>query len=290
MKKEFQPKNSDNDVIRPGARSQKALIIYCTVAVVVSILLGMITITNLNVYIPGALVIASQLFAFAAFGLLHASLFNKYTLTHRKFQVDRKFVFSGLIFLFVVLVLVVMYAITNTNMIRMAFTSACAFLLPLIIMEAWKAYTSFPQKEFPLWYNSDGVIDTRTTIFLNSVPIRLRLAMKYFDIEEETFELTVPGHTQFGKFFNQFIIEQNKGNISNIECVDLEKKPFGWQFFTKRLGGLYTQIIDPELSLRENNISDHSTITAKRRRTISEPAKENPEPVEVKALPLVQTK
>jgi hypothetical protein len=287
MNKQKPEKNTLGDLTVLDAKERRSVITYSVLVILITLLPGSISIINLTDYLPGLLVKAIQIIAFIGCGMIHISFINKNPLfPGTRLAANSKLVFSVLLSLVISLVLMLLYLFTNGNMIGMSFASGSSFLLPFVIQQASKTYNNFPQKRYKLWYNSDVVMDTRTTIFLNSLPIRLQLSMKYFDIEDEVFELTVPGHTQFGKFFNQFIIEKNKNNPSAIECIDLEKKPFGWQFYIQGLGGLNRKYLDPELSLRENNVKDHSTIIAKRQRTGESIEEELPLP-ETKALPKI---
>lgn len=284
MNKQKQQQKIVEDLIISDIPNQKVVNYYVVTLIVISLLLGTISIINLFAYLPGFFIIACQNLAFLACGILHVSFMNKnVSFPNVKFPGNNKLVFSIFLSLVISIVLTVFYLLTDSNMIRMSFASGGAFLLPFVVEQAWKSY-NFPAKQYKVWYNSDVVMDSRTTVFLNSLPIRLHLSMKYFDITEEEFELTVPGHTQFGKFFNQFIIEKNKNNASAIECVDSEKKQFGWQFYTEHLGGLYKKFIDPELSLRDNKVKNNSIITAKRQRAV-ESLKDKSPAAERKVLP-----
>lgn len=268
-----------------AVEKQKIAYYYLVISIAITLVLGTISLSNLFAYLPGFLIIAFQNIAFFGCGLLHVSYLKKNTsFPDVKPPFNNQLIFTFFLALVINIVLILLYLFTNSNMIRMSFAGSCAFLLPFVIQQAWKTYNHFIPKQYKVWYNSDIVMDSRTTVFLNSLPIRLRLSLKYFDITDEEFELTVPGHTQFGKFFNQFIIEKNKNNVPAIECIDNEKKPFGWQFYIERLGGLHKQYIDPELSLRENKVKDHSIITAKRQRTVETLTEKSPS-TERKTLP-----
>lgn len=266
MNKQKEQKETGDDLIISDTRKRKGLLAYLAMAIALTLLLGAISVMNIG--ISGFFIKACQILAFLGCGILYISFLKKnIVFPYLTSPFNNKLLFSISLSLLISIVLLLLYLFTDSNMIVMSFASSCSFLLPFAITEAWKTYNELPQKRYKLWYNSDVVMDSRTTVFLNSLPIRLKLSLKYFDISEEMFELTVPGHTQFGKFFNQFIIEKNKNNTSVIECIDIEKKPFGWQFYVARFNGLNKQFIDPELSLRENKVNDHSVITAKRHRT-----------------------
>ncbi|MEJ7769103.1 MAG: TssN family type VI secretion system protein [Chitinophagaceae bacterium] len=252
------------------ARQRRSGRICMALIVVSSILLGLITTSPLSLYLHGNVLKALQLFGFAGLGMLYASALKNRAIRFHKHGTlgNNKFIFTVLLSLVITVVLLILYFLTDSNMIRMAYASACSFLLPYTIQQSWHPYTNVPEKRFKVWYNSDLVMDTRTTVFLNSLPVRISVTRKYFDITDELYEVTVPGHVPFGKYFNQFVIEKNKSNTTSIECFDQEKKPYGWQFYIHRLGGLSKQFIDPDLSLRENNLRDNSIILAKRKKQV----------------------
>lgn len=271
--------------IKSESRKRSSVIAYTIVTLLLALIAGTICIINILPFSNGILIKALQLLCFAGLGMIHISCLNRiHHFPGLKFPANNQLNFSFLLFLSVTIALLVLYAARDLNMLSMSLASGSSFLLPYIIKQAWNTYNRFPEKRFKVWYNSDVVMDSRTTVFLNSLSIRLQLSMRYFDIADEVFEATVPGHTQFGKFFNQFIIEKNRVNPSTIECVDSEKRPFGWQFYTRRFAGLSKRFIDPELSLIENNLKDHALITAKRVRGMEESGSVNNQLAEMKPL------
>ncbi len=230
--------------------------------IVVSAVLGCLSIINYdsNTFYWGGKII--QLLAFAVVGILYLRFTKQHFLISNTVFLRKKLLSSLLLSSFIFITLLLLYVFLSHNMFIMALASSCAFLLPSIIFYAWLLFKSFSQHQYKVWYNFENIRDNRVTIFLNSIPLNIKLTCKYFDVGEEIFIATLPGHVPFGKLFNQFLVNQNSDD--RIEFLDEKKNPYGWIFFVESIKGYGKRYIDPELTLRENKIKENTTIVATR--------------------------
>lgn len=164
----------------------------------------------------------------------------------------------------------ILYLFAEPSLLYLALGNTCAFLLPFLMVHAWNYYTCIPQSKFPVWYIPDGEIDTRATIFLNSITLKIKVTQKYFDPEEMEFVITEPGRMPLGKVFYHFITRQNAKADMTIDCVDENKHPFGWEFYVENLNGLFKRHLNPEASLIDNKVEENTVITAKRVKQMKE--------------------
>lgn len=230
--------------------------------IVISAVLGCLSIINYNSNIFFWLGKIIQLLAFAAVGILYLRSTEQHFLISNTVFLLKKLLASLLLSSFIFIVLLLLYVFLSHSMFIMALASSCAFLLPSIIFNAWLLFSSFPQKHYKIWYNFENIRDERVSIFLNSIPLNIKLTLKYFDVEEEIFFATLPGHVTFGKLFNQFLVNQSTNDT--IEILDERQNPYGWVFFVESIKGYAKRYIDPELTLRENKVKENTTIVAKR--------------------------
>lgn len=208
--------------------------------------------------------ITLQLFLFAASGILHIHLFSRKSSSKQlsKFSV----LFSITLALIISVALFLLYLVFSPKGYFMAIASGSAFLLPSVIHNAWKTYKQFSQHRFKIWDEYEDITSDRVTIFLNSMVLKIKLARRYFDIDEEVYEVTLPGHVPFGKLFNDFLVI-NKDK-EHIEVIDENDNRYNWVFFIERKAAFGKRYIDPDLSLRENGLRDNQVIVGRRVRRV----------------------
>jgi hypothetical protein len=142
--------------------------------------------------------------------------------------------------------------------------SCCAFLLPSILYHSWLFYNAMLNNEYKTWYIINTNEEERLSIFLNSLSINFRLFPSPLGAVE-TFFLTLPAYVPLGRLFNQFVITNNRNEGTLIEWMDEDKNIYGWIFYIKEYSGTSVRYLDPEKTLRENNIKDNAIIIAERK-------------------------
>jgi len=166
---------------------------------------------------------------------------------------------SGVICLF----LTGIYYISNSDKL-MAFSSACAFLVPFLLTLAWFFYKHIPKNYELAWSDSETLPDELALSFRNKIPIRFQVSREYFDMKEIEFPVTVSSWVKLGILFHQFILEQNKNESCLIELTDEDQYQYSWEFYAESMGGFISRQLDPKLNVRENKIIQNSTIVARR--------------------------
>ncbi len=233
------------------------ILLFIIAALVITTLAGLVLTPALILWVK-----AAEIFLFARLGVLNGKLAKKYLPVYNKHPEYALF-FSLLVAILICIALSLFYALSDRNLLLMAFACGSAFFMPALIAYSLFALESFPEKQYQPWY-VDEITENTVSIFLNSIRIEIQLAKKYFDISDTIYSVTVPVQTPFGKFFNRFISEKNRLEPNSIELKDSKRKRVGWEFYVEGLGGLRKKHIDPNLTLVENRVKQNTKIIAKR--------------------------
>ncbi len=167
--------------------------------------------------------------------------------------------------------LAIVYYFTKSDPL-MAFSSGCAFLVPYLLSQAWFFYKHIPKNPDWVWTSRETIPDELSLSFRNKVPIRFQVSGKYFDMKEYQYQVTVSSWVKLGILFHQFLIEQNKEDAFRIELKDEDQQYYGWEFYEESMGGFISRQLNPRMNVRENRISQHSVIVARRVRLATTPA------------------
>ncbi|PWT73448.1 MAG: hypothetical protein C5B59_13395 [Bacteroidetes bacterium] len=240
-------------------KNRKLIKNYAAGFILVGVVFGSLTLMHTGFYVLLRLI---QLIAFAAMGWIHVrAIQNANFLTRDYYQ---EYLFSTILLaLAIFLALEFIYLVTGTDSL-MALASACVFMLPFTLSQAWFFYKHIPKQESLVWNNSVTPPDPQTLLFRNIVEIRFQLALKYFDMQEMVFPVKVSSWIKLGALFNQFILDQTMDNKYQIELVDMNKNQYGWEFYAETMGGLISRQLDPELNTKENDIGPDEIIVARR--------------------------
>ena len=171
------------------------------------------------------------------------------------------------------LLLTVVYWCTDGDRFALAGVSCCAFLLPFVVAGAWENFNAIPEKEYRIWFNPEKM-DQFSLTQTWQLPVRLKVRRKYFDLREELFPLTVPARWKLGRFFHQFVLEEESKGAPAFEKEDEAKTPYGWQFYSADFGGIVRKYLDPQRTLEENRVKKNSVIVARRVRAAGIPEKQ----------------
>jgi hypothetical protein len=264
MEKQLESKFSAQHNMQRAFHYSKSVIGYGIALIIFTILFGLSFNPALK-FVSVTSAKAALVFVFLIAGTIQIYLFERRFPFPEPASYLAKLFLAFLWSLMVALVLFIIYLFVDRGMLAIACIAGSAFFLPSLISQTWTAWYQIPSKEYKLWYPSE-ISDERVSIFLNSIPIHLKLSTRSDGLVEEIFDVTAPGQTAFGRVFNQFLKQQDKGAQAPIEYAD-EKNFFGWEFFVEQFGGSIKRRIDPNLSSRENKIKDDSIITAKRYKT-----------------------
>ncbi len=113
-----------------------------------------------------------------------------------------------------------------------------------------------------LWYYSENDMIQTPSIFLNSVPFYIKVAVKSSDEQEELFAISGSPEIKLEEIFRHFI--KVKGKKSGLDLFDENQLSFGWKFYTKGFMNLRQRELNTSLSLRKNQVKKMAVIVARR--------------------------
>lgn len=200
--------------------------------------------------------------AFLLLGILNAVIVERHFFFSTDDDTPRSSNLPLIICILAPSVLAIYFYFYVENFLIVSLIYASAILLPLIITTAWHLFVDIPHRKFDAWLNGEDDHDDKASIYINSITLNIKVSNKYFDLNEESNSVTLPGHVSFGKLFSRFI--NNRSEIELYELKDENDNPYGWEFFIESIGGLFKHYIDPNLTLRENKIKQNATIVARR--------------------------
>lgn len=134
---------------------------------------------------------------------------------------------------------------------------------PMVKMPEPAPVSAKPASTEKVWFPTDEVIEKKATVFLNSLPIHIKLS-RSLTSEATSFPLQAPVKMKLGTMFYHFIQDKNKAPESAIEFKNARDAFYGWEFYTEAFGGLKKRYLNPELTLIDNKIKQNATIVAQR--------------------------
>lgn len=144
----------------------------------------------------------------------------------------------------------------------LALASACAFLLPAALQQLWTYFDFFSSASYPPWLlPASPPLQKKATIFLNSLEIRIKIKLNYFDVTETTFMVTAPGRALLGSMFHGLLLDGEAAQ-QGIQLTDEQLHPYAWQFFLQKPLGIV--MLNPEFTLAANKVKQKDTILAER--------------------------
>ena len=242
-------------------RSVAGYFLFIMLLVLSTIPLSIISYTSTLLFLAIRVI---QLANFIAIGILNAALIERRPFFTRYTRKERLYLTFALT-LAVYATLLSPSFILGASMQRMAFAGSCAFLLPMMLMQAWHYYFTIPESRSMVWCDYKLIAENANIAYLNTIRIHLKVSKKYLGNKETSFFINAPLKTDVGKIFNTFLNVEIKRSASDIECIDQSGTPFGWKFFIVRFGGFYKRVLDPSKSLKNNNnIMRNAIILVKR--------------------------
>lgn len=201
-----------------------------------------------------------QLIGFLALGYMHVSVMRG---NLSILEPTEKLVYSLLLLASVFIFLSGFYLLTNKYPLLNVLASSCAFLLVYLLGELWRLYNHISETSITPWYYSGDLSSNQATVFLNSIPIRVKIQIEQHGRVEYPIAFRAPVKMKLGMIFYHMIKEQNESGKTSIDFTDRNNKPFGWVFFTPSFAG-WSKTLDPEATLIESKIGPNAVIIARR--------------------------
>lgn len=146
-------------------------------------------------------------------------------------------------------------------------TSALLFFVPLLVLHSYKAAYNIPGAVFPTWQYPlhKEILLPEESINEKVLVIGFEIAKKNSDEKKTYFRAKAPETMKLGDLFYHFINDYNDlHNEKVIEYTDNEVEPFEWWFRRKPKWYQFEKILNPELSVRENGITENTVVTCER--------------------------
>ena len=201
---------------------------------------------------------------FIGLGILHTWLMYKTLSWSNK----RNFLSETLFTLFITLLGAavfagVFYALHEGGYTGPLASAVLAFLLPYFIHKTYCLGQGIPAPLFKTWQYSPHHAVPEADLD-NAIRVHFRIAKNMYEGKYSKFTIRAPIGLSFGDLFYTFIKDYNQGHPEGpIEPQNTET-PFSWMFYTKPGWWQSRNVIDPDLTVKSNNIEDNTLINAKR--------------------------
>ncbi|MEO5894011.1 MAG: TssN family type VI secretion system protein [Ferruginibacter sp.] len=260
------------DILMDGSASSmihpvKRIILYLLILTAVSTALALTFTMNLDWEISGQAKKTMYVSVLFIFGIGHIFYFPKWLRDVHEQDKKIRFQFSLLMAILAGVAAFLVFGFADFEKPQLAIAGACSFLLPTVILYAWNHFDAIAPRSDLAWY-LPAAMPKKMSIYLNSLQVKIKVKQHYFDIAETTFQVTIPGHLPLGHIFHQFVRDRAEENVL-IELTDQQHQPFAWKFFLQKPFG--KRVIDPEVTVIENNIKEKDTVLAERI-SVTEPA------------------
>lgn len=210
---------------------------------------------------------------FLLFGLAHVYFFrNKffyYTKQNRSqvFLAEILFGFS-LIFFTIVIFSTLQYFLKDKNFLFFPMLmSMLLFFLPVMVLKTFEAAYNIPAAKYHTWvypvYTPIELPDERPNEKL--LVIAFEVTKKASEKIKTNFRAKGPDNMLLGDLYYHFLNDYNETQSETpIQFTDEIQEPFEWGFRVKPKWYQYTRILDPEVTVRENNIKENTIIICER--------------------------
>lgn len=199
-----------------------------------------------------------QLILFLGLGFIHVLLLKHCSNT---FSGLEKLVYTLLFSAVIIFLLAVFYFFNQQFRFNSVLAAVCAFLLPYTISILWQLFSEITLARYAPWFYRNDLPLQKSTLFLNSIPIRFKVLLG----ENENLKISfrAPVRLKLGLLFYHMVQEQNSKESGLVDLTDESKKAYGWEFSTSAFG-IWHRNLDPEKTLLENSIKGNSIIIARR--------------------------
>lgn len=145
--------------------------------------------------------------------------------------------------------------------------SIASFFIPMIFWWAYVSLLNIPQEIYKIWRYPDTPLEINMdhVDFDNLLVLELELYKKSSDAEPLKVKVKAPENMNFGMWFHKFIDDYNLKFAKNpVEYKIGNQENYSWIFFVKTSFFQRNLFIDPDLDIKQNQISEKMTIYAKR--------------------------
>lgn len=159
------------------------------------------------------------------------------------------------------------YNFLLTSYIWISSVSSVLTIVPMLAEFAFGHAIAIRPKEYKTWvYPQKTLLMDRDKIDVTKFSvINFVFSKKYGDTAISNFQSKAPNEIKLGDLFYFFVQEWNHKNPGNtIEYAASNGMPFGWHFTIRKSWWQPKFYLDPDLTVRENNIKLNQTIKTNR--------------------------
>lgn len=208
-----------------------------------------------------------QLVAFFCLGMFSVFFLKKYYSAPSAIPSNSLWRITLVESVLIAIAITAIYFFTGIVHLLLAAASVGAFLLPIAVDEAFRAFKQMPGVAIITWQPPNENAGQRVQ-YKKNTEIQFRLIKKTGNtgsmpvvINEKVSEYDLLGHA-----FNQLIAQNNPGPETTIDTQDENGRYYEWSFFSGDpvLGKRW---LDPYATLRMNKITPHTLVIVKRIKT-----------------------
>lgn len=248
--------------------SIKVFILYSAVTLLIFALIGLSglfsTIKPLKLYVLLQCLVLI-LGGVHAYSLLKLDKWNE----HESFV--HELIFTIYVAIIGALAFIVVFSLCEDKGYALLFTSSILlFVVPFFVVKCFDFMLQIPEVVYPKWYFPIGqpAVELPEELFEDTSVAIVEFRMKQnaeLDSEVIKSRTRLPLKTELSKFFPVFLEEFNDRNPGRkIQYLDEKNEAIGWNFYIHPKWWQFKNYINPDLTVRENEIKENNIIIAER--------------------------
>ena len=202
--------------------------------------------------------------AFLGLGVLHTWLLYKVLSWSRKSYFFAETLFTLLITLVGGTAFVLVFYLLHTGGYNGPLVSAVlAFPLPYLVHKTYCLGQGIPAPLFKTWQYTPNHTVPEADLH-NAIRVQFRIAKNMYEGQYSKFTIRAPMGMVFGDLFYTFLRDYNQSHPEGQIQPNNNETPFSWMFYIKPSWWQSRKVIDPDLTVKSNNVEDNALINAKR--------------------------
>jgi hypothetical protein len=203
-------------------------------------------------------IVTMQLCCFLLLGLAYATIVQK-----KLAIIDAKEAFTSSLSLAVSILftLGIFYFFTGSLQLVKIISFSCTFLLPCIIIEAWRSYNKIPTLYKHLWFYSKEIPPEPIFVYVDNKPLRFKVIKEA--CRPKMVSCMAPVSLKLGMVFYYSLKEGNEFKKTTSLFMNATGEPYGWAFYISKYG-LFKKWLQPGDTLSESKVRSNTMIVAKR--------------------------
>ncbi|MEQ9440330.1 MAG: TssN family type VI secretion system protein [Cyclobacteriaceae bacterium] len=137
-----------------------------------------------------------------------------------------------------------------------------AFLIPFFLHKSFQLWQTVPPAYYYKWFFPTEK-EAPALTFQHTIPLQFTFCKEANNTESTTFSVVAPNDILLGDLFHSFLEEYNSQFPDSP--IQSYRPPFSWMFYSETGNWWHSKkVIDPDLSIFENNIKPNESVNAVR--------------------------